>query len=92
MASQVKAILQSVTPKTATLVYGWHLSGPGPARFGWGWVWPNQSVFYIGRGANALRNALMYRADEVTALPDGGIRVYYYPNDSDYRASREFPS
>jgi hypothetical protein len=85
-------IIRSVTPVGADLCYGWHLSGPGPARHGWGWVWPTGRTVFLGKGEQALETALTYRADEVRGHTDGRSTVYYYPNGCAVRSSYTFPS
>lgn len=32
----------------ATIRHGWHLAGPGPARFGWAAIYPSGCVRYLG--------------------------------------------
>ena len=31
------------------VTYGWHLAGPGPARYGWGAVTASGNRVYLGR-------------------------------------------
>jgi len=41
-------ILRSKHPEAA-IVRGWHLDGAGPARHGWGAVYPTGHVRFLGR-------------------------------------------
>ena len=49
MTRRVKVrALRAAFPECAIL-RGWHLDGPGPARFGWAAVAPTGRAWYLGR-------------------------------------------
>jgi hypothetical protein len=45
-------------PTPTGLVHGWHLTGPGPARFGWAWVHPCSREWLGRTKAEAIAAAI----------------------------------
>jgi len=48
--------LESLLP-SCTVSYGWHLAGPGPARYGWGATTCAGKTVYLGRSRAAAAEA-----------------------------------
>ena len=47
-----RTTLETLLPSCA-IVHGWHLAGPGPARYGWAARSPGGEIRYLGRGDSA---------------------------------------
>jgi hypothetical protein len=46
-------------PRTPVgMVHGWHLTGPGPARFGWAWIHPCSREWLGRTKAEAIKAAV----------------------------------
>lgn len=61
MSTTTLKTLQAAYPEAA-IVHGWHLAGPGPARFGWAAKFPAGRTIFLGRSL-ARRTAAVWIAE-----------------------------
>jgi hypothetical protein len=56
-------VLRAAFPECA-VTRGWHLSGPGPARYGWAAIHPSGAVRYLGHSASAAVQSILRAIDD----------------------------
>ena len=69
--SELIKVMRAAFPE-CSVTRGWHLAGPGPARFGWAARHPSGAVRFLGRSAHDAVQAILREIDERTTAEIGG--------------------